>query len=484
MFTNLKLRNRMLLGYSVPILLFVGLTIPTFSSANKAAEAFKQTKMSLNTVEGGSQMGFGLAKMARDTRGYIALNKDAGFLRDYQNNLKYFNERAEFISKNIEKPEQKQRLEKMIGLGKEYDEFANKLINLVNQGKQKEAIEILRNREGYNIIKEFEETNAAFNNKEREILNAATAKAEANLNFLLMLVAVGSLLGISVALISAFAISSGITRKISQAVSAIASSSNQIASTVEQQERISTQQATSVNETTTTMDELGASSQQSADQAESAVMAARQALGLTEDGNEAVDRTLQGMTELKDRVTAIAQEILRLSEQTSQIGNISNLVSDLANQTNMLALNAAVEAVRAGDQGKGFAVVAAEIRKLADQSKKSAEKINLLVTDIQHAINATVMVTDQGTKTVQESMQITQKTAESFAGVANAVNNVVLSNQQISLNIKQQAIAIQQVVSAMNNLNQGAKETAVGITQTKVGTQKLNEAAQDLKAIV
>ncbi|MGD1717232.1 methyl-accepting chemotaxis protein [Dapis sp. BLCC M172] len=93
----------------------------------------------------------------------------------------------------------------------------------------------------------------------------------------------------------------------------------------------------------------------------------------------------------------MAQQITRLSEQTNQIGNISQLVGDLANQTNMLALNAAVEAVRAGEHGKGFGVVASEIRKLADESRKSAEKIYTLVADIQTSINSTVLATEAGT---------------------------------------------------------------------------------------
>jgi methyl-accepting chemotaxis protein len=150
----------------------------------------------------------------------------------------------------------------------------------------------------------------------------------------------------------------------------------------------------------------------------------------------------------------------------------------------MLALNAAVEAVRAGEHGKGFAVVAAEIRKLADQSKKSTEKINTLVGDIQSAISITVVVTHEGTKTVEEGTRIAQETSESFAGVEGAVNNIVINSQQISLNINQQAIAIQQIVSAMNDLNMAARETASGISQIRSGTEQLNESAQALKATI
>lgn len=280
------------------------------------------------------------------------------------------------------------------------------------------------------------------------------------------------------------AIAKPLGKKVGGIVQNVVTSSSEIAATIEQQERALAQQASSVSETTTTMDELGVSSRQSAEQAEASAIGAMHVLDLAENGSRTVNRTLEGMTLLQDKVGAIAEQILRLSEQTSQIGSISELVSDLANQTNMLALNAAVEAVRAGEHGRGFAVVSSEIRKLADQSKQSAERINNLVNDIQTAINSTVMVTDEGTKVVQEGATVAQETAQTFAGVTDAVNSVVLNSQQISLNIKQQAAAVQQVLSAMNSLNTTAQETVRGIGQAKVSTQQLNQAALDLKTVV
>jgi methyl-accepting chemotaxis protein len=271
---------------------------------------------------------------------------------------------------------------------------------------------------------------------------------------------------------------------IKQLVNGISTSSQQTFSTIEQQERVANQQAASVNETTTTMDELKASCRQSSEQAASAAIAAQQALTLAEQGTQAVGETLAGMFTLENKVGAIAEQIVHLSEQASQIAMISQIVSDLANQTNMLALNSSVEAVRAGEYGKGFAVVANEIRRLSDQSQKSAEKINLLVFNIQKAINSTVMVTDEGTKTVKTGVQIAQNTDQAFAGVAKAVNHMAFNNQQISLNLKQQLDAIQQVVEAMNNINKGAKESAIGISQTRLGTEQLNKAARTLKQMV
>jgi hypothetical protein len=275
-----------------------------------------------------------------------------------------------------------------------------------------------------------------------------------------------------------------ITNLIKTIANNVATSSTEIAATVEQQERTIVQQATSVHETTTTVEQMGSISRQAAEQAEASATGARQALSLAETGSQAVRETMEGMSILKEQVRAIAEQIMRLSEQTGQIMGVSDLVADLANQTNMLALNAAVEAARAGDSGKGFAVVAGEIRKLADESKKSAEKINNLVTDVQSSMNSTVMVTDEGTKKADFSIQLTQQTAETFMNVADAVNNVYLNSQQISMSSKQQVVGIQQIVAAMNSLNLGAQETTAGINQVKVSTQHLKESATKLQEVI
>lgn len=263
-------------------------------------------------------------------------------------------------------------------------------------------------------------------------------------------------------------------------VGTVATSSSQIAATIEEQERILAEQATSVNETTTTVEELGASTRQAAMQADASSTSAQEALASAQVGSQAVYETMNGIEELGTKVNAIAKQIMRLSEQTEEISVISDLVADIANQTNMLSLNAAVEAARAGEQGKGFAVVAGEIRKLADQSKQSAEKIQGLVGDIQTSINASVMVTDEGTKKAQEGIKLAQSTAEAFEGISASINSVFTNSQQIALSSKQQAVAVQQVVSAMNAINLGAQETADGVVDVKTSTENLASSAVSL----
>lgn len=362
-------------------------------------------------------------------------------------------------------------------------EMEEQAFGLVNQGRQEAATVLL-------LSPEYEKQKEIYSQGLSEAITALKKYVEANIQAkyqqaFSVIVIIG--VAFSILLFTWIGVLRMIKRyiqAINEAEIAISTTSNEIAATVEQQERTITQQAAAVNQTTTTMDELGASSRASAEQAEASAAGTRQALMLAEGGTKAVQQTMEGMSTLKAKVGAIADQILRLSEQTNQIGGISALVGDIANQTNMLALNAAVEAARAGEHGKGFGVVAGEIRKLADQSKQSAGKINTLVTDIQAAINTTVVVTDEGTKNVDEGIKLAQETAEMFIGVADSINNVFLNSKQISLSADQQAMAVQQVVAAMNAINLGAKESASGITQVKVSTQQLNVAAQELKSSV
>jgi methyl-accepting chemotaxis protein len=307
---------------------------------------------------------------------------------------------------------------------------------------------------------------------------------QAKENGVIAVLAIGTLLTAAATVGLSLLLGNRVTKFIKKLADSIITSSVTIVDTVEMQEVTVNMQANSAIETSSTVNELGAISFQSAAQAEASANGARQALSLAEDGTRSVQQTLQGMSGLRDKVDAIANQIVNLSEQTGQITVVSDLVADLASQTNMLALNAAVEAARAGEQGRGFSVVADEIRKLADQSKKSADQINTLANDIQTAINRTVMVTDEGTKTVNEGIDLARSTAITFAGVTDAVNNVFLNSQQISTSAKQQAVSIQQVLSSMNSISQGSQESSVGMHQVKMTTRELTQVADDLKAAV
>lgn len=414
-------------------------------------------------------------------RGFI-ITRDQSFLRPYQiaqSNLAQQLSQARTLLQND--PEQIQHLNELEILANEAVEILSNNITTIKAGETPSSDDLIQGNQAIEEIRAKIEQmlqleSQALAAKKESVSRSETLSALTTLGGTLL----GTLLGLS---IIAFVIRQ-VVQPINAVALAITSSSTEIAATVAQQEHFATEQASSVNQTNVIMEELGASSRQSAEQAQKTASGAQEVSELAQTGIQAVGYTLEDMTSLKAKVEQIAQQILHLSQQTDQIGSISELVSGLANQTNMLALNAAVEAVRAGDSGRGFAVIAEEIRKLADQSRNSAGKIGILVSDIQKAIDATAIATHEGTQTVEKSLKTAGGMAQTFASVSTAINGVAINNQQISLTSQQQAIAIQQVVSAMNNLNEGATQTANGISQTKISTQKLNEAALNLQTVV
>lgn len=512
MFKQLNLKSKMLMGYAMPVILYLLMVGLAYATANKVFQTFEELDRVQSVLNETNQMALGTQAIIRSVRGYL-VDKNEMFVKEFEFNLRLVDKSIIKINELLKTPEQKQRLSEMNEVINDYEYHGRNIIDLVKKGKREQAINLFKAGNDNLFVKKFDRLLKDFEKFQTELLQEKSIQTQKSLNLLLTALILGSVILITLAVAIALLISSGITNTINQATSAISSSSMEIAATVAQQERTANLQATSVHQTTATMDELGASSRHAAEQAESSAASARQllklaesstagankVLSLAEEGTQSVKETLEKISTLKDKVEEIYEQIIRLNQQTSQIGKIINLVSDIANQTNILALNASVEAVRAGEYGKGFGVVATEIRKLADRSKESADKINTIVTDIQNSISSTVMVTDEGKRKAEESIAMSRQTAEAFKNVAQAIANIILSNQensvaainqvvescqQISLTAKQQAIAIQQVIEAMASINQGAAETANGISQTKIGTQKLNEAALKLKSIL
>ena len=293
-------------------------------------------------------------------------------------------------------------------------------------------------------------------------------------------VAAGSL----VSLASAKALNAWAGGIIVASMESVSKTAQDIAATVSQRQRLAAQLAAAADDTTAAMEKLAASTSHSAEQANDLAVGARQVLTLADEGARTVTQTLRSMNSLNDKVNAIAQMTFHLNEQASQIGSITNMVTEVASQTNLLALNAAVEAARAGEQGRGFSVVAAEIRKLADQTKTSAGKINTLVNGILQTIGDTVKATEEGTKTVAESVSTANQTVQTFIGVRDAISKATENTQHISTNAREQSLAVNDVLRAMTEFGGNVKVTAATLGQGRSRAESLQQVAAGLGAIL
>ncbi|HIK09100.1 MAG TPA: chemotaxis protein [Oscillatoriaceae cyanobacterium M33_DOE_052] len=450
------------------MLLFIGSAYIVFRNSQTSLEKVEAVDATRDNERNIQIINVETRRAYESTIAYL-LQKNDAFVQDYEAAKANYTEVVEVFQQNNTDDEQKVNLEELDNLLADIELFNEKIISLVNQGKEKEAIELWRRERA------VERTRLIGNQIEKILARGDKIFRESqkiqNDSLISLSNTVWILTGLSllVSIGMGWLLISGMVERMNREAQAIAAASVQIASTVEEQERVASQQASSVNETTTTMHELSASSRQSAQQAEAAAISARQIMVLA-SGVVAAEDHFNGKSSLKDQSKQIAAQVIGLTEQLRQIYSITTVVSEIANQTNMLAINAAVEGVRAGDAGKGFGVVAAEIRKLADQSRKSAEKIEDIIKHLEKAANSTVKVTEEGTQAVDEMVK--------------SINDVALNIQQISYTAGQQATAISQVMEAMTHINNGARATASGIAQTKVSTENLNTTAQKLKELV
>jgi len=357
-------------------------------------------------------------------------------------------------------------------------------IALKKAGKEKDMSAVVESNEGQQIMDSIRAKLAEMNQQQQRLL-AQTKEASDQFQQLSTILDWGGwVVSVGAGICISFYVVRWIKQPINRAANAVTTSSINIAATILEQERTILQQSASVDETTTTIEQVGSFAIQSDQQAKTGIDEAQQALTLTERGALTVGLTIEGISELRNQVMEIANQTVHLSEQTSQISKVSHLVTEFATRTNMLALNAEVEAVKAGDQGTGFAMIANEIRNLADQSRESAAQISILVDQVQAAINSTVSVANKGTKKAADGIKLAQETGDAFTNIADAVKNVFLHNQKIVLTAQQQAVAVQQIILAMNNINLGAKETAIAITQVKNATVDLNETVQNLQDLI
>ena len=480
---NLNLRKRILLGYLVPLLLMVLVCATVVWNTQRLNELSIGLELAHEINSDLQDIQLAIAQMQRTNRSIVLVNDDRS-RKDFENARMLFNEKMEVVRKQVKDPRQQDRLKQIVASSARLlDVMANQQ-GLVSAGKTPAAVELYRSGPNVALGEELDKLVDEFQQHESDILKsrqlAQTQASDSLVSTVLALTAAAVVLG----LVLGWWIASRISHALVEAVAGMSTSSAEIAATVDEHERVVTQQAAAVTETTTTVDELGASARQSAAQAESASDAAKQAHQATQEGIALANQASVSMTKMKQQVSLVTDHIRKLSEQVGQIGDIAKVVGELAGETNMLALNAAVEAAHAGEHGKGFAVVATEVRKLADQSKKSAERAHALVTEIQKATDSAVLVTEGGSRTTDEVVAIINKTVASFTTISNTASSVAVNAQQVLLNSRQQAAALGQVTDAMRSLAAGSVQMAAGTSQTKQGVQKLNSVALGLKAMV
>ncbi|WP_028239573.1 methyl-accepting chemotaxis protein [Stutzerimonas azotifigens] len=223
----------------------------------------------------------------------------------------------------------------------------------------------------------------------------------------------------------------------------------------------SDEQASRTNSVAAAINQLGAAAQEIARNAAQASEQASGARGEAEDGRQVVERNIQAMQSLSEKISASCRQMEALNGKTVDIGQILEVIKGISEQTNLLALNAAIEAARAGEAGRGFAVVADEVRNLAHRTQSSAQEIQQMIEQLQVGARESVATMTQSQEHSEASVRIANHAGERLGGVTRLIGEIDGMNQSVATATEEQTSVIESLnldISEINALNQEGVE--------------------------
>lgn len=251
-----------------------------------------------------------------------------------------------------------------------------------------------------------------------------------------------------------------IVQQVQNATYLVTSSADEIAdqSTILSQEN--DQQAQQIETTSGKVLRITDQFQNVAKKTEESVLVAQQARETATKGYQAVTDTVEGMDRIREQVQTTSKRIKRLGESSQEVGEIVQLISDIADRTSILALNASIQASMAGDAGQGFAVVAEEVERLAERSTDATKQISSLIKAIQTGTSEAIADMEEATREVVEGSQLATQAGQTLADINEVSQQLESSIKQVSDSALKQAEAATEIASTMNEISTTTKQSA------------------------
>ncbi len=236
-------------------------------------------------------------------------------------------------------------------------------------------------------------------------------------------------------------------------------------------------------ETSSSMNEMDVSISQVETNANETAKLSEQAQRDAEMGTEALSRTLAGIDKIKESSKEAANVIEALGRKIAAIGNILNVIDDVADQTNLLALNAAILAAQSGEHGKGFAVVADEIKDLAERTGASTKEISELVRAVQDQSKNAIAAMDRGVRNVEEGVRLGQEAETALKKIQESSQKSTQMVKAIARATIEQARGSKQVTMAINRIAETVQQIATATAEQARGSEQIMKSAEKMKAI-
>ena len=275
-----------------------------------------------------------------------------------------------------------------------------------------------------------------------------------------------------------------IIKELIQVVKSTASSSSQISSSTEEMAAGAQEQTSQTSEVATAIEQMARTILETTKNAGTASENAKKAGEIAGEGGKVVEDTIEGMIRITEVVSKAADTVKQLGKSSNEIGEIIQVIDDIADQTNLLALNAAIEAARAGEQGRGFAVVADEVRKLAERTTKATKEIAVMIKQIQQDTKGAVESIEEGTEEVRKGKEMANKAGESLKEIISASNKVVDDVNQVASASEEQSTTAEQISRSIEAISNVSNEGAAGIQQVAKSAEDLNMLTENLQNLI
>lgn len=239
----------------------------------------------------------------------------------------------------------------------------------------------------------------------------------------------------------------------------------------------------SSNESARAMEETATGVQRIAEATQTLHSSSIDASDTASHGGEIISHAKKQMEVINSSTNTVNELVLKLAKQTEEIGNITKVITDITEQTNLLALNAAIEAARAGEHGKGFAVVADEVRKLAEESKNSANSIVALTMEIKSDTENVEKAVSSSLVSVKDGVNIIGEAGESFTAIVRAVEQMTTQIEEISATSEQISASAEEVTASVNEISNGSASAAASIEMIAAAMEEQSATMEQVNGV-
>ncbi|HEX5392205.1 MAG TPA: methyl-accepting chemotaxis protein [Rhodocyclaceae bacterium] len=269
----------------------------------------------------------------------------------------------------------------------------------------------------------------------------------------------------------------GEANEVATSATHLSTAAQQVTTSTQSQASSTSSAAAAVEELTVSIDHVGSS-------AEDASARAAEAGSLAVTSAQGVESASVQISQVAERVEHTAAQMQVLSEQVQQIGNITTVIREVADQTNLLALNAAIEAARAGEQGRGFAVVADEVRKLAERTTSSVQEISSVIGNIQEGAVAAVESMQSSREVVTQVVHAAQEASASMSSIRSAAETVEGAITNISYALREQRATSTELARNVESIAQMSEENSAAVASVADTANRLVSVSDSLKGSV